>query len=120
MEWNNLHATYFSKGVSFVNNTRSAPPSSEIFLYSDYLCIFQQAVIWTDSDLHLKMSSKPLDALVFFFRFTVFSKYFVESTIKANKIGPDTHDLDALAGKCINNRTRGISKKGAELIVYFF
>ena len=47
-----------------------------------------------------------------YFCFTTLSRSFVETTIKANRIGPDNRDWGALAGKCINNRTRGRSRKG--------
>ena len=36
------------------------------------------------------------------------------------RICPDNHDLGALAWKCINNRTRGRSRKEAELIACWF
>ena len=55
-----------------------------------------------------------------YFRFTALSRSFVETTIKANRIGPYNRDWGALARKCIKNRTRGRSRKGAELIVYCF
>ena len=38
--------------------------------------------------------------------FLSLSRSFVETTIKANKIGPHNRDWDALAGKCIDDRMR--------------
>ena len=37
---------------------------------------------------------------------------FVETTIKANKIGQYNRDWGVLVGKCINKRTQGRSRKG--------
>ena len=46
---------------------------------------------------------------------------FVETAIKANRIGPDNRGWSALViGKCTNNCTRGRSRKEAELLVYCF
>ena len=74
-------------------------------------------VIWTDSDLDLKMSTNPFDTLsTFVLRFNLD----ISSRLQANKISPDNRDWCALGGKCINNRTRGRSRKGAELLVYCF
>ena len=47
-------------------------------------------VIWADSDLHLKMSTKPLDLSSFVLRLSLsLSRSFVETMIKANKTDPD-------------------------------
>ena len=48
------------------------------------------------------------------------SRSFVETTMKANRMCPRKRHLSELAGKCINNCTRGRSRKRAELIVYYF
>ena len=47
------------------------------------------------------------------------SRSFVETTIKANRIGPDNRDYGEGAGKCINNRTRKISDGGGADRVLF-
>ena len=48
------------------------------------------------------------------------SRSFVETTMKANRMCPRKRHWSELAGKCINNCTRGRSRKRAELIVYYF
>ena len=68
-------------------------------------------VMWAFSDLHLKNINKTTWHFVYF-RFTALSRSFVETTIKANKFDPDNRDWGALAGKYINNHTRGRSRKG--------
>ena len=55
-----------------------------------------------------------------YFRFMVLSRSFFKTTMKANRICPCNRYLGKLAGKCINNRTRGRSRKGAELIVHCY
>ena len=53
VERNNLHATYFPKGASFVNNTWSAPPlprsSSFAIIYAFSSKLAPMTVTWADS-----------------------------------------------------------------------
>ena len=87
--------------------------ASCVFIYALSSKRIQITVIWTGSDLHLKLSTKPLDAL-FTFVLRLSLDFFVEITIKANRIGPENRDWGALAGKM---HERKISE-GAELIEF--